>query len=90
MAMTQDETYMDEELDQEATVSDGADAAEEAGETAVLPRSFCPDMPVGSIIKARIDRILEDEILVSLIKGDKDKQPVEYEPAPAPEDALME
>ena len=82
--------YYDQDLDQEAALRDSSEATgkekehDVEGETAVLPRAFCPDMDLtpGTTFKVKIERVFQDEILVSYVRGKKDEHDAPEEPDP--------
>ncbi len=85
------EDYYNEELDQESTVAEGADKAEEdAYETFLAPKSAFAgkDLEVGTVHRVKIVRSLDSELELRCIEGDGEE---EAEPAMAePENELYQ
>ncbi len=63
--MAKPDSYMDEDLDQPIAAPGGADEQDGEEQTALLPKSICPDMKPGEELVLRIDKVLDAEYQVS-------------------------
>ncbi len=76
MANDMADMYDQTELDQEKTVSDGADKAEKDSgyESFLAPKSaFKGSLEPGTIHRVKVERTLDDEVMLRCIEGGKDE-----------------
>jgi hypothetical protein len=89
--------YMDDPDDQQDRVryaDEPAHAQDDdavQGDVATLPRSFCPDMDLnpGTTFRVRVEKVFEDELLVSYVRGKGDTDEA-VEPPSDESDPLMD